>query len=92
MAAAARRRRAIRRLAHRGRDGALSLDANHETQLTHDDVTSCVHYVHLALTPEQIDRVAAGPVALVVDHPNYTHKAVLGPDTIAELLGDLRED
>lgn len=70
----------------------FTLDADHETQLTRDDVTSCVHYVHLALTPEQIERVAAGPVALVVDHPNYTHEAVLGPDTIAELLGDLRED
>jgi hypothetical protein len=48
--------------------------------------------VHLALDPAQIERVATGPVALVIDHPEYAYETLLGPDTIAELLRDLRED
>lgn len=70
----------------------FTLDADHETQLTREDVTSCVHYVHLALDAARIERFASGPVALVIDHPNYAYEAPLGPDTIAELLEDLRED
>jgi Protein of unknown function (DUF3501) len=71
---------------------AFGLDAEHAEQLTRDDVTSAVHYVHLALTPAQTEAFANSPIALVVDHPNYRHETVLGPATIAELLGDLRED
>lgn len=71
---------------------AFTLDADHESQLTRDDVTSCVHYVHLSLPAAQIARFAADPVTLVIDHPNYAFETALGADTIAELLGDLRED
>ncbi len=70
----------------------FTLDREHEEQLTRDDITSAVHYVHLALDPAQIERVATGPVALVIDHPEYAYETLLGPDTIAELLRDLRED
>jgi hypothetical protein len=69
---------------------ALRVDADHEAQLTRDDTTSAVHYVHAALAPAQIDRLAGGPVALVVDHPEYRHETMLGDDTIGELLTDLR--
>ena len=70
----------------------FTLDREHEEQLTRDDVTSAVHYVHLALDPAQVERVAAGPVVLAIEHPEYTYESPLGPDTIAELLRDLRED
>ncbi len=67
-----------------------SLDPEHEKQLTRDEVTAAVHYIHFALSPAEVDRFAAGPVALAVAHPEYEHEVVLGPDTVAELLRDLR--
>ncbi len=66
-------------------------DKAHEEQLTRDDITSAVHYVHLDLDPRQVERFATGPVTLAVDHPNYSQAVELRPDTIAELLVDLRE-
>jgi len=71
---------------------AFTLDAAHEAQLTRDDITSAVHYVHLALDPDQIDKFATGTPMLVVEHPDYSYETTLGSDTIAELLGDFRED
>jgi hypothetical protein len=65
------------------------VDPDHAEQLTRDDVTASVHYIHWNLTPEEIDRFAAGPVALALDHPAYRHETVLGEDTRSELLGDL---
>lgn len=75
-------------------DDAVSfkLEAAHEAQLTRDDITSAVHYVHLTLDAAQVERFATGSPRLVVDHPTYSYETPLGPDTIAELLGDLRED
>jgi hypothetical protein len=70
---------------------ANTVDADHEKQLTRDEITASVHYIHFALTPDQIERVATGPVVLAVHHPEYDHHTVLGPDTVAELLRDLRE-
>jgi hypothetical protein len=68
-----------------------TVDADHEKQLTRDEITASVHYIHFSLTPDQVERVATGPVALAVHHPEYDHERVLGPDTVAELLRDLRE-
>jgi hypothetical protein len=68
----------------------LTLDAEHEAQLTRDDTTSAVHYLHAAFTAELVERFATEPVALVIDHPEYRHEATLGADTVAELLNDLR--
>lgn len=65
-------------------------EADHAGQLTRDDITASVHYVHWRVAPADIDRIAAGPVALVADHPEYSHGTVLDADTIEELLGDLR--
>ena len=70
----------------------FTLDAEHEEQLTREDITSAVHYVHLALDASQIERFGSMPVALVIDHPEYSHATPLGPDTVTELLRDLRED
>lgn len=66
------------------------VDPDHAEQLTREDITASVHYVHFDLTPEQIERFVAGPVTLLVDHPNYQHEQVLADATRAELLRDLR--
>jgi hypothetical protein len=70
---------------------ANTVDPDHEKQLTRDEITASVHYIHFALSPDEVDRVATGPVALAVRHPEYDHETVLGADTVAELLRDLRE-
>jgi hypothetical protein len=76
-------------------DGAervrLMLDKEHEEQLTREDTTAAVHYVHARLTAAQIERFASQPVVLEIDHPAYRHDTRLGPETIAELLTDLRD-
>jgi hypothetical protein len=66
------------------------LDAEHEQQLTRDDVTSAVHYVHLELTTDQVESFALGGAELAIDHPNYQFSTPLLPETVAELLTDLR--
>jgi hypothetical protein len=71
---------------------AFTADAEHDEQLTREDITSAVHYVHLALTPTQIERLAAGPAVLAIDHENYRYETPLGAATIDELLTDLRDD
>jgi hypothetical protein len=71
---------------------AFAADPEHDEQLTRDDITSAVHYVHLSLSPEQIERFASLPVALAIDHANYRHETPLGDTTVAELTTDLRDD
>jgi hypothetical protein len=71
---------------------AFTADSEHDEQLTRSDTTSAVHYVHLALTADQIERFAASPVTLGIDHANYRYESPLGDDTIAELTTDLRDD
>lgn len=66
-----------------------TVDADHEKQLTRDEVTAAVHYVHFELTPEEVDAFRAGPVTLVVDHPAYGYETPLDADNVAELLADL---
>lgn len=70
---------------------ANDVDPDHEKQLTREEITASVHYISFSLTPDEVERFAAGPVVLVVDHPAYRHEVQLGPDTVAELLGDLRD-
>ena len=60
-----------------------------EERLTRDDVTSTVHYLKFAFTPEQRAQFATGPTAIVVDHPEYAATTVLDDDQRAELAGDL---
>jgi len=66
------------------------VDAAHAAQLTRDEITASVHYVRFALPSAEIERFAAGPVVLAVNHPEYVHGAPLGDATRAELLRDLR--
>jgi hypothetical protein len=68
------------------------VDAAHAAQLTRDDITASVHYVHSSFTLALVEAFAAGPVTLPVDHPAHPEAAVLMPETVAELLEDLRAD
>jgi len=67
------------------------VDEDHGKQLTREEITASVHYVRWELTPDQVERFAAGPVGLVVDHPNLQLDVDLAPETASELLGDLRD-
>jgi Protein of unknown function (DUF3501) len=66
------------------------VDPDHAKQLTRDEITASVHYVHWDFAPDEVDAFAEGPVALAITHPAYEHVAPLTDDTRAELLRDLR--
>jgi hypothetical protein len=66
------------------------VDPDHERQLTRQEITASVHYVHFTFGPREVEAFAAGPVALVVDHPRYAHEVDLSPATHDELLTDLQ--
>jgi hypothetical protein len=66
-------------------------EPGHEAQLTREEVTASVHYVHFALSPEQIAAFAAAPhVALTIAHPDYQEATELSDEARSELLLDLR--
>jgi hypothetical protein len=71
-------------------DGSL-VDAvpDDEERLTRADVTSTVHYLKFAFDPAQRVQFAAGPVRIVVDHPEYAAAAELTDDQRAELAADV---
>jgi hypothetical protein len=62
----------------------------HAGQLTREETTASVHYVRWELRSEEIDKLEAGPVHLVVDHPSYLEEVELATTTRAELVADLR--
>ncbi|HEV7887994.1 MAG TPA: DUF3501 family protein [Acidimicrobiales bacterium] len=62
----------------------------HADQLTREDVTASVHYVRFRFTPEQVERFAAEPVVLAVNHPAYMEGSRLSDDTKRALLEDMR--
>ena len=64
-------------------------DEEHAEQLTREEITASVHYLHFRLDPDQVAAVADGPVELAVVHPEYEHATPLGQETVAELLADL---
>ena len=59
-----------------------------EERLTRDDVTAAVHFLRFRLGAAA-GRLAAGPVKLVVTHPEYAAETVLGAAQHAELVADL---
>jgi len=65
-------------------------EAAHAAQLTDPAATSSVHFVRFVLTPAQVEALAEGPAALAVDHPAYGERVELGPETVSELVSDLR--
>ncbi|MBK7164476.1 MAG: DUF3501 family protein [Candidatus Microthrix sp.] len=76
-------------------DGSVIVDtpeAEHEAQLTREEITASVHYIGFELTPAQVETFASGPVELAVNHPEYQASVNLGEGTAAELIADLRQD
>lgn len=65
------------------------VDPDHEKQLTREDVTAAVHYVHFNFTSDQVARFGDGPVRLGGDLPSYQEETELSEDNVAELRGDL---
>ena len=66
-----------------------TVDPDHERQLTRDEITASVHYIHFALDADQVAAFSAGVVELVVDHPAYPHSTTLTAENRAELGADL---
>jgi len=58
---------------------------------SNEDKLSAVHYVRFRFTPGQRAAFQNGgiPAALVVEHPNYSARAVLSMEARRELSGDL---
>lgn len=73
-----------------GEEVRALVDEDHDEMLTREEITASVHYVRWELTADQVARAAVAPLHIVVDHPNYGHRAELSIDTQAELLADLR--
>ncbi|RMH77782.1 MAG: DUF3501 family protein [Actinomyces sp.] len=65
------------------------LDEDHAEMLTRE-VPPSVNFLRWRLDDDDIAVLEAGPVALAITHPNYTHRAELAPETVAELLSDAR--
>jgi len=61
----------------------------HQEALTRPEITASVHYLRFTLDPDQVERFSAGPVTLVLDHPEYRAEEVLADEARSELLTDL---
>ena len=60
-----------------------------EERLTReDDITSTVHYLTFTVPPAQQAAFLAGPVTLVVDHPEYRAETPLSEEQRAALAAD----
>jgi len=60
-----------------------------EERLTREDeITSTVHYLRFRFTAEQQATFAAGPVRIVVDHPEYQAEVELTREQRVELASD----
>lgn len=66
-------------------------EESHDEQLTRPDVTASVHYLRFELSGDLVERFAAEPVVLAVNHEQYAEGATLGEETKSELLRDLQE-
>jgi hypothetical protein len=73
-------------------DDVVRARAEQDVERTKDDgKTSSVHFLHFDLTDDQADRFRdpSVTVTLGINHANYGHMAMLGPDTRAALAEDL---
>jgi hypothetical protein len=66
------------------------VDEAHLRQLTREEITASVHYLHFELDADEVAAFVEGPVTLAVTHPSYPHAVELPTATRAELLEDLR--
>jgi hypothetical protein len=73
-------------------DDVVGARAEQDVERTKEDgKTSSVHFLHFDLTDDQAARFRdpSVPVMLGINHANYGHMAMLGPDTRAALAKDL---
>ena len=66
------------------------VDAEHLKQLTREETTAAVHYVHFHLDEDDMAALATESAVLAVDHERYKYEASLEQETVYELLADLR--
>jgi hypothetical protein len=79
-----------RHVAFRFPDGSEArASAIDEERLTREETTPAVHFVRFALEPDQRSAFAAGPVRIVVDHPEYPTDVALDDAQRAALAADL---
>ena len=73
-----------------GADRAPGVPEGDIERTREDGKTSSVHFMHFPLTPAQKAAFVAPAAEVMVgcDHPLYSHLAVLGPETRAELAKD----
>jgi len=64
------------------------VDEAHASQLTRQEITSSVHYVHITVPEADRARFGTERVVLRIDHPDYTHETELSPATKASILTD----
>ena len=64
-------------------------DAEHERQLTREEITASVHYVHFDLTDAQVSRFESAPIQVAIAHANYAYASQLSESSKASLLDDL---
>lgn len=65
-------------------------EESHDGQLTRPYATASVHYMRFELNAAQVERFAAGPVVLRVNHLHYSEATALPDDTKDAMLEDLR--
>jgi hypothetical protein len=84
-----------------GIDDAISLEvgaervrARFDRRQLEEDRISAVHYLRFTLPPEAVRSFLdpTAPVALRAEHPHYTARSVLAPETRRSLAVDLRGD
>jgi hypothetical protein len=75
-----------------GHEVRCSPDADHEANLTRQDVTSAVHYLTFELSDAEVADFTAGPAELLLDHPEYKYSVTLSGETVAELGSDLHAE
>ena len=73
-----------------GSEVRCEVDPAHEAQLTRDDITASVHYVHWNLTVEQIDTLERLGASVAIDHLAYPFDTALTQANVQEFLADLR--
>ena len=65
-------------------------EAQHESQLTRDEITAAVHYVQFVFTADQVDLMARHGAVFACDHPAYLEDITLSDANLEEFLSDLR--
>ena len=81
----------IQHYVHFQLDDGARVDAapEDEERLTREDVTATVHYLKFRFSPAARAAFVAGPVRMVVDHPEYQATTDLTDEQRAELAVDL---